>query len=164
MPVLRWIESCAGLFRHSAETSLPRHASPGHSLSLPRLLRGKYLRRTVWPSFRRPAPPAHSDPSVRSPECRYLAGHSCRFPFGEDVCSNVPSYVLGSAAPPPAPIPNQLKPDVEVPACIECSRASSSPAYLDGPARCCCQSSIHGGVSLEGRPPTESCSTRCANF
>jgi hypothetical protein len=42
--------------------------------------------------------------------------------------------VLGSAAPPPAPIPNQLKPDVEVPACIECSRASSSPAYLDGPA------------------------------
>src|SRR5260370_10527020 len=110
MPVLRWIESCAGLLLHSAETSPPRHASPGHSLSLLRLVRGKYLRRTVWPSLRRPALPAHSDPSVRSPECRHLAGHSCRFPVGKNVCSDVPSYVLGSAGGlPTSSIPNQLK-------------------------------------------------------
>src|SRR5215813_816503 len=115
MPVLHWIESCAGLFRRSAETSPPRHASPRHSLSLPRLLCGKYLRRTVWPSFRRPAPPAHSDPWSVLLSAAILPAIPAGFPL-EKVCSDVRPLRVGIGHRISHPLQINSSPDVEVPA------------------------------------------------
>ncbi len=79
------------------------------------------------------------------------------------MCSDVPSYVLGSAGGlPTSSIPNQLKPGCLGSRVYGVLPSIFQPGLPRWTSRCFCQISIHRGVSLGGRPPTESCSTHCA--